>query len=156
MALLTGAGASSAASSKVFVPNSVGTWCFSAAYGRERDLRPFGGQHQLGQRRTPASASWSTLPPGDAITSAPNASGEAGFSFSFLVTTSGSPTPTIKRTGKLPKGVHFVNNHNGTATISGIPSVNKGIGTYHLTIEALFGKGKAEHAVTQAFVLTVT
>jgi hypothetical protein len=62
----------------------------------------------------------------------------------------------IKKKGKLPKGVHFKNNHNGTATISGIPNLNKGIGVYHLTIRATFGKGKTRNIVTQAFIYTVT
>ena len=65
-------------------------------------------------------------PSNDAITSDPNASARAGFSFSFLVTTSGSPTPALKKKGKLPKGVHFVNNHNGTATLIGDPEPQQG------------------------------
>ncbi len=76
-------------------------------------------------------------------------------SFTFLVTTSGTPTPKVKKQGKLPKGVHLVNNHNGTGTISGVPSVKR-IGPFHLTIEAIFGKGKTKHVVTQAFTLTVS
>ena len=153
--LLTGAGASSAASSKVFVPNSVGTWCFSAVYTGSTTYAP-SADNASSATEDSGECVLVNPPTGDAITSAPNASARAGFSFSFLVTTSGSPTPTIKKTGKLPKGVHLVNNHNGTATLSGIPSVSKGVGTYHLTIEALFGKGKARHTLTQAFVLTVT
>ena len=54
----------------------------------------------------------------------------------------------------LPKGLHFVNNHNGTATISGIASAKK-LGAHHLTITATFGKGKTKHVATQAFTLTV-
>ena len=64
-------------------------------------------------------------------------------------------TPSVKKKGRMPKGVHFVNNHNGTATISGIPNVNKGRGVWHLTIEAIYGAGRAKHIVTQAFILDV-
>ena len=56
----------------------------------------------------------------------------------------------------MPKGVHFANNHNGTARITGVPNVKRGPGVYHLTITATFGKGKTKHVVTQAFVLTIT
>ncbi len=35
---------------------------------------------------------------------------------SFLVTTTGSPAPSLTETGALPSGVTFVNNGNGTAT----------------------------------------
>ena len=39
----------------------------------------------------------------------------------FTVTTTGVPTPTITRTGALPAGVTFVDNGNGTGTLSGTP-----------------------------------
>ncbi len=52
--------------------------------------------------------------------------------------------------------MHFVKNHNGTASLTGIPSLTKGIGVYHFTILATYGKGKTKHVITQAFVLTVT
>jgi len=68
------------------------------------------------------------------------------------VATSGSPSPKITETGKLPKGVKF---HKGTgrASISGKATKT---GTYHITIKATFGKGKTQDEVTQAFTLTVT
>jgi hypothetical protein len=84
--LLTGAGASSAAGSKAFVPNSVGTWCFSAVYG--------GNSTYAASADNTSAANLDSdecmlvgPPSGDAITSSPNASGRAGFAFSFLVTT---------------------------------------------------------------------
>ena len=83
------------------------------------------------------------------------ASGTAGQSFSFLVTTSGSPTPSFKGKGRLPKGVHFLNNHDGTATISGTPSLTKGVGIYQVRIKATFGRGKTKTVVYQIFTLTV-
>ena len=153
--LLTGAGATSAATSKVFVPTSVGTWCFSAAYVGNSTYS--GSSDNTSPANLDANECLLVVPPSsDAITSDPNASAKAGFSSSFLITTSGSPTPAVHKKGKLPKGVHFKNNHDGTATISGIPNINKGIGVYHLTIEAIFGHGKTKHIVTQAFIYTVS
>ncbi len=155
VALLTGAGATSAATSSVFVPTSVGTWCFSAVYGGSSTYS--GSSDNTSSTNLDSNECLLVVPPSaDAITSDPNASARAGFSSSFLITTSGSPTAVVKKKGKLPKGVHFKNNHNGTATISGIPNLNKGIGVYHLTIQATFGKGKTRHIVTQAFIYTVT
>jgi hypothetical protein len=93
-------------------------------------------------------------PSGDAITSDPNASATAGSFFSFVVTTSGSPTPSIKKRGKLPRGLHIVNNHDGTATVSGVPAL-KGVGVHQLTLVAKFGTRKAKVTVTQVFTITV-
>jgi hypothetical protein len=81
-----------------------------------------------------------------------------GSAFSVKVTTVGSPVPKIKKSGKLPKGVHFHNNHNGAASLSGAPTSTKhksAVGTYHLTFTATFGKGKTKDVVKQAFTLTV-
>ncbi|HVA02507.1 MAG TPA: hypothetical protein VMU64_02070 [Acidimicrobiales bacterium] len=153
--LLTGAGATSAASSRVFVPTSVGTWCFSAVYGGSSTYS--GSSDNTSSSNLDADECLIVVPPNaDAITSNPNASARAAFFSSFLITTSGSQAGAVKKKGKLPKGVHFTNNHNGTATISGIPNLKKGIGVYHLTIKAIFGKGKTKHIVTQAFTYTVT
>jgi len=41
--------------------------------------------------------------------------------FTFTVTTTGDPAPTITRTGRLPSGVRFADYSDGTATISGTP-----------------------------------
>ncbi len=45
-----------------------------------------------------------------------------GRSFSFTVQTTGSPAAAITMTGTLPKGVTFVDNHNGTGRLSGTPA----------------------------------
>jgi len=74
-------------------------------------------------------------------------------SFSFNVTTTGYPVPSMTEKGKLPKGMAFVDNGNGTATISGTP---KKKGVHHLTITATFGSGTSKYVVSQAFTLTVT
>ena len=94
--------------------------------------------------------------PGPGITSANNATATEGASFTFHVTTAGSPAPKLKGKGKLPKGIKF-HKGIGSATISGIanPKNNKTVGTYHIIITATFGKGKTKQLVTQAFTLHV-
>ena len=67
------------------------------------------------------------------------------------MTTTGYPAPTITRTGRLPSGVRFTDNGDGTATISGTPR-NAAAGVYPLTLTARNKYGTA----TQAFTLTVT
>jgi hypothetical protein len=89
-----------------------------------------------------------------AITSANNTTFKVGTAGTFTVTTTGFPTNAsmvITKTGALPGGVNFVNNNNGTATLSGTPNANTG-GTYPITIKA--SNGIAPDA-TQSFTLTV-
>ena len=84
-----------------------------------------------------------------AITSAKSTTFPVSKADSFTVTTTGYPVPTITEKGTLPKGVTFVANPNGTATLSGTPTVK---GTYSLTFTATNGVGSA---ATQAFTVTV-
>jgi hypothetical protein len=86
------------------------------------------------------------------ITSPNSATATAGTVFSFTVTTSGTPIPSIKKSGKLPKLLAFANNHDGTALIAGVPVKS---GVYHLKITATFGRGKTKKVAAQAFTLTV-
>src|ERR1039458_6149976 len=58
------------------------------------------------------------------ITSANNTTFTVGTAGSFTVTTSGFPTPSIGETGALPGGVTFVDNRNGTGTLSGTPTAS--------------------------------
>ncbi len=80
----------------------------------------------------------------------------AGETFLFSVSTTGTPTPSLKKKGKLPAGLHFRNNHNGTATIWGMADPKKAIGTRQITIVATYGKRKAKQVTTQLFTLTVS
>ena len=153
--LLAGAGATSAAASSSFVPTSVGTWCFSAVYSGSSTYTA-SADNTTPANLDPDECMLVGPPSGDAITSAAFTSGKAGVTVPFMVTTSGTPTPVIKKKGTMPKGVHFTNNHNGTASFSGIPNITKSPGVYHLTITATFGKGKTKHVLTQAFVLTIS
>ena len=92
-----------------------------------------------------------TVTQGPAITSGSSATFAVGAAGSFLVTTSGSPTPSLSEAGALPSGVTFVDNGNGTATLSGTPAAGSGA-SYSLTITAANGVGSN---ATQSFTLTV-
>ena len=83
------------------------------------------------------------------ITSANTVTFEVGVFSSFTVTTSGFPNPTITEVGTLPTGVTFFDNGDGTATLSGTPTV---LGTYSFTITA--GNQLLPNA-TQIFMLQV-
>jgi len=83
------------------------------------------------------------------ITSANTAMFAAETASSFLVTTIGFPAPKLTKSGTLPRGVTFVDNGNGTASLSGTPA--KGAGGYNITITAKNNAGSS----TQSFTLTV-
>ncbi len=72
------------------------------------------------------------------ITSANHSNFTAGTPGSFNVTATGSPLPTITKTGTLPSGVTFTDNGNGTATLAGTPGPGTA-GTYPITIDAANG-----------------
>jgi hypothetical protein len=88
-----------------------------------------------------------------AITSGDTATFTTGRSGSMTITTTaGYPTSTaLTIAGALPSGVQFVDNNDGTATLTGTPDATTG-GSYPLTISA--GNGTAPDA-TQSFTLTV-
>ena len=86
---------------------------------------------------------------GPAITSAASASSIVGTAFSFTVTTTGAPTPSLTETGSLPAGVSFKDNGDGTATISGTPASGSG-GSYPIQITAANSVG----GTTQSFTLS--
>ena len=83
-----------------------------------------------------------------AITSATTATFTAGKTGTFKVTTTGSPAAALSSTGTLPAGVSFVDNGNGTATLSGTASAG---GVYPLTITATNAAG----TTSQTFSLVV-
>lgn len=55
---------------------------------------------------------------------------------SFTITTTSYPVASLSESGMLPPGVTFFDNGNGTATLSGIPSVS---GSYPITLTATNG-----------------
>jgi len=83
------------------------------------------------------------------ITSAAGATFTVGQVGSFTVTTKGFPAATITESGTLPSGVTLVNKGNGTAILSGKPTVK---GSFPLTI--LVSDGVLPEAL-QLFDLTV-
>jgi hypothetical protein len=86
-----------------------------------------------------------------AITSAGSTTFTVGTPGTFAVTTTGFPKPSLTETGALPSGVTFVDNGNGTATLSGTPAAATG-GTYTITVKAHNGIGTD---ASQSFTLTV-
>ncbi len=86
-----------------------------------------------------------------AITSGASTTFEAGQPGSFMVTTTGLPSPTLIETGPLPSGVSFVDNGDGTATVSGTPAEGTG-GLYPVTMTA--SNGFSPDA-SQSFALTI-
>jgi hypothetical protein len=89
-----------------------------------------------------------TVNSGLAITSAAAGTATAGSAFSFKVTTTGTPVPTLDRSGALPTGVTFTAKGDGTGTLSGTPTV---AGSFPLTFTARNATG----TTSQAFLLTV-
>ena len=85
------------------------------------------------------------------ITSADSSIFPAGQPGTFIVTTSGYPTPTLTESGTLPTGVSFVDNGNGTGTLSGTPAAGSNA-SYSVTFTASNG---ISPAFTQNFILTV-
>jgi hypothetical protein len=118
-----------------------GKYTVTATYASDPNFS--GSSNSLSQSVT----SESTKP---AITSLASASATVGTLFNFTVTSTGSPTPTITESGKLPAGLSFVANSNGTATLSGTPAAGSG-GSYKITWRATSSAGSA----SQSFVLLV-
>jgi hypothetical protein len=92
-----------------------------------------------------------TVAQAPAITSSPTTTFTVGSFGTFTVTTSGAPTPALSETGALPSGVSFVDNGNGTATVSGTPAAGTG-GDYVLGLTA--SNGFTPNG-TQSFTLVV-
>ncbi len=69
----------------------------------------------------------------------------------FTVTATGSPTPALAVTGTLPSGLTFVDNGDGTATLSGTPDAGSAR-DYTLQVSATSG---AQAPVTQTLTVKV-
>jgi hypothetical protein len=85
------------------------------------------------------------------VTSAARTVFTTGDDGAFTVSTSGFPVAALSEVGALPGGVTFTDNGNGTATLTGTPSVGSG-GKYALTIDASNGIGSVS---SQPFMLVV-
>jgi hypothetical protein len=119
-----------------------GYYCFFASYS--------GDSNYDGPTTSESGSECFRATRSPSVTSAAGATASVGHSFSFVVRTTGYPLPSITETGMLPKGLHLVDNHNGTATISGTATAGSG-GRHGLTLKAANSAGSA----TQSFVLTV-
>jgi hypothetical protein len=84
------------------------------------------------------------------VTSGASSTATVGVPFSFTVKTTGFPPPALSESGTLPAGLSFVDNGNGTATLSGAPDAGAG-GTYTFTVSATSSAG----ITNQTFTLTV-
>jgi len=89
--------------------------------------------------------------PDPSITTMDQATMAVGSSGNFTVYASGSPTPHFEVAGRLPGGVRFTDNGDGTASIAGRPTPGSA-GTYALSIVASNGPGER---TVQSFTLTV-
>ena len=88
------------------------------------------------------------------FTSANSVTFPQGIRTNFTITTTGIPVPKITSSGHLPGGLKFVDNGDGTATLSGRPGGGNGLlGDYALTFTASNG---VSPAATQNFTLTIT
>jgi uncharacterized repeat protein (TIGR01451 family) len=84
------------------------------------------------------------------ITSSASTSATVGEPFSFAVTATGSPSPTLSATNStLPPGVTFTDNGGGQGTLSGTPTSS---GTFAIVLNAANGVGSN---ATQDFELDV-
>jgi hypothetical protein len=88
--------------------------------------------------------------PAATITSANSDSVVAGTAFSFTVDTTGVPVPVVAEKGKLPKGLSFVNNGDGTATISGTAMTTDKDKSYVVHLKATNSGGKSKQTFTLA------
>jgi large repetitive protein len=85
------------------------------------------------------------------ITSAAATTFTEGSSGSFAVTTTGTPAPALSESGTLPSGVSFVDNGNGSGSLTGTPAVGSQ-GSYPITFGATNGLSPD---ASQSFTLTV-
>jgi len=93
-----------------------------------------------------------------AFTSPSSVAATTGTPFTFTVTTTGGVTPILTAKGKLPAGVTFVDNGDGTATLSGVPGPTgkkPAAGTYKLKVTAVFATAGLTKSIRQTLVLTV-
>lgn len=105
--------------------------------------------HPIGGSWTPGSVlSFTTAGIAPAFTSAPVTSATMGSAYSYSITTSGTPVAAITATTTLPTGLTLTDNADGTATLSGTPTVS---GVFPIGLHAASSAG----ADDQSFVLTI-
>jgi hypothetical protein len=116
----------------------------------------------VGQEYGATTSGWESLAAGasltidttgsaPAFTSGDTATSQTGSAFSFPVTTSGNPIPSLTESGALPQGVTFTDNGDGTGTLAGTPAAGTG-GNYPITLTASNEVGSPDQ---QSFTLVV-
>ena len=147
---LTNATGAPSATAELYDPSS-GTWSTTSpllvaeGFGTATELGNgnvlvAGGQAATGPTAEAELYQPSTTPGAPTITSPSTFNVVAGTFNTFSITTTGTPAPTITESGALPPGMTFVDNGNGTATISGTPPAGT-TGTYAVTVTASNGVG---------------
>jgi len=91
------------------------------------------------------------VPQAPVITSAATGSFMVGTAGTFTITATGTPTPSFTLIGAQPSWLSFVDNTDGTATLSGTPDADSDL-SYSFTITARNG---VSPNATQDFTLTV-
>jgi hypothetical protein len=91
------------------------------------------------------------VPQAPVITSDATASFVVGTAGTFTITATGTPTPSLSLDGPQPSWLSFVDNTDGTATLSGTPDADSDL-SYSFTITARNG---VSPNATQSFTLTV-
>jgi FG-GAP-like repeat/Putative Ig domain/RTX calcium-binding nonapeptide repeat (4 copies) len=84
------------------------------------------------------------------VTGTHNITATTGTAATFTITTAGFPAPFLSESGALPSGMDFLNNGNGTGSISGVPGAGVG-GVYTFTVTATNTAGTG----SQVYTLTV-
>ena len=141
-----------------FVPNGDGTATISgtAAAGSESDypINISASNGTLPDAMQTFTITVQDTPPvleAPTITSAATGSFKVGMAGTFTITATGTPTPSITLTGAQPSWLSFVDNTDGTATLSGTPDADSDL-SYSFTITARNG---VSPIATQDFTLTV-
>jgi Putative Ig domain len=141
-----------------FVPNGDGTATLSgtAAAGSEGDypINISASNGTLPDAMQTFTITVQDTPPvleAPTITSAATGSFKVGMAGTFTITATGTPTPSITLTGAQPSWLSFVDNTDGTATLSGTPDADSDL-SYSFTITARNG---VSPIATQDFTLTV-
>jgi hypothetical protein len=128
--------------------NGTGTLSWTAAVAGGSYGLSFTASNGIGSN---ASQSFTlTVDAAPVITSANSANATAGVAGSFTVTTTGFPVPTLTQTDTLPTGVSFVDNHNGTGTLSWTTAITAGSDPLSFTASNGIGAN-----ATQSFTLNV-
>ena len=140
-------GGAGGTSFRIDAQNTQGSCLGADRRGQHRRREPEGGSVGA-PYYIPAVAFNAVSSPAPAITSAGLFVVHKGHSFSFTVTTTGIPTPTVREARALPAGVTFTPHGNGTATLAGTPTTVK---TTILQFTATSNRGTA----SQNFALVV-